>query len=366
MSAWESPPDAGDPVGVIASTFTFDASFFEEELLARFLGMESAPDDGRAWLVEREERLGRALSVVLTDRRHVSRSSTLAWDLLPVALPGSACQHAKVAVLAWERHVRVLVGSANLTEAAYRRNLETFAALDFHAEGEVPREVLSELLAFLRRMLERTCDPKEGQGLPPPVSQRAIATFDAIASLARKFDLPASWPRTGTRVVPVLLEPDRGLGVLQQMRKLWGEGSLPSYVFVLSPFWPRDAPRGVDVLVHAIAEHMAPRGLRTLSLFAPGYQDPATGKWLIELPEAIRGAVDSLPRLELLFRPVTSRDEEEKRPLHAKSILWGRDGREILLIGSSNASASGLGLAKAPRNLEANLAFVPTDAVKVL
>lgn len=362
LAAWEQPDNAGDAVGLIASTFTFDASFFEEELLARFLGMESAPDDGRAWLVEREERLGRTLAVVLADRRHVSRSTTLAWDLLPVPVPGSACQHAKITVLAWERWIRVVVGSANLTEAAYRRNLETFAVLDFVPEGDVPREVLTELLAYLRRMTERVFESRGGDGgARNSARDRALATIEAVAALSRKLDLPKDWPRSGTRVVPVLLEPERGEGVLTQMRAIWGDRPLPEYVWVLSPFWPKEDARGAQTLVRELVLHMAARGERALDLFAIGEQDAATQTWLLEAPESLREAAKAEPRLELSFHPVVAQQDGEKRPLHAKSMLWGRnEQRELLLIGSSNASASGLGLAGAPRNLEANLAFVPT------
>jgi len=51
--------------------------------------------------------------------------------------------------------------------------------------------------------------------------------------------------------------------------------------------------------------------------------------------------------------------EGESRPLHAKAIQWARGlEQRILLIGSSNASPSGLGLPGAPRNIEANLCFL--------
>ena len=47
LDAWTAPEGAGEPVGCIATSFTFDAVFFEEECLGRFLRLESdAVEDG--------------------------------------------------------------------------------------------------------------------------------------------------------------------------------------------------------------------------------------------------------------------------------------------------------------------------------
>jgi hypothetical protein len=51
----------GPPIGCLATTCTFDARFFEEQCLARFVGMESAHrEDSRADLNEREDRLSQS------------------------------------------------------------------------------------------------------------------------------------------------------------------------------------------------------------------------------------------------------------------------------------------------------------------
>ena len=140
LSAWEPPPKAGEPVALIASTFTFDAEFFEEELLARFFCLETSSASSRAYCAEREARFGECGAAVLVDRRHAARTTTLSWDVLGVPVPFGCCQHSKVSVLAWENAIRVIVASANLTAGSYRRNLEVFAALDFVDGGEVDRK----------------------------------------------------------------------------------------------------------------------------------------------------------------------------------------------------------------------------------
>ena len=56
LTLWEAPEGAGEARVCIASTFTFDASFFETECLGRFLGMDSHPSESEAvsYMVERD------------------------------------------------------------------------------------------------------------------------------------------------------------------------------------------------------------------------------------------------------------------------------------------------------------------------
>jgi len=70
LDYWVPPDAAGEPVGCVATTFTFDSVFFEEECLTRFAQVESDPqEDGPAYLIEREEELaGLACSAVLVDQ----------------------------------------------------------------------------------------------------------------------------------------------------------------------------------------------------------------------------------------------------------------------------------------------------------
>ena len=55
LEQWEAPEGAGDPVGCVATTFSFSPAFFEEECLSRFIKLETdAAEDGPLYLVERE------------------------------------------------------------------------------------------------------------------------------------------------------------------------------------------------------------------------------------------------------------------------------------------------------------------------
>jgi hypothetical protein len=153
LEAWAAPDDAGDPVGCVATSFTFAPAFFEEECLARFLHLESDPaEDGPVYLVEREEKLAQlTCAAALVDQHHCRGSRSLRWDLLPARMPQASLLHAKVSLLFWSRLIRIIIASANLTEPGYRKNQEVFGVLDFEPDGESPLSCLEETVAFLRR-----------------------------------------------------------------------------------------------------------------------------------------------------------------------------------------------------------------------
>lgn len=110
LSLWEPPEKAGTAVGVLATTFTLDTALFEEECLARFASVQSDPArDGALYRIEREERLASLLcAAVIADVHHCGGRRSLRWDLL-AARPASGVMHAKISLLAWTDHVRVVV-----------------------------------------------------------------------------------------------------------------------------------------------------------------------------------------------------------------------------------------------------------------
>ena len=66
LELWRPPPNAGDAIGCIATTYTFNPSLFDEQCLARFLRIESEPDrEDLAFLLERESCLGSVYAGVL-------------------------------------------------------------------------------------------------------------------------------------------------------------------------------------------------------------------------------------------------------------------------------------------------------------
>ena len=135
LDLWRPPKDAGDPIGCLATTYTFAPGLFDEQCLARFLEIESEPNrEDLAFLLERESRLGGVYAGVLVDQTQAGVEHSYRWDVLPVRIRGGK-QHAKLSLLVWDRCVRIIVSSANLTEQGYRTNYEVAVPVDLTPAG---------------------------------------------------------------------------------------------------------------------------------------------------------------------------------------------------------------------------------------
>ena len=239
LDAWSAPREAGEPVAVLATSFTFSPAFFEEQCLARFLRLDSDPSDGSAYLIEREEKLAQTECVAaIVDRQHCRGARNLRWDLLAAHVPG-AVLHAKVALMHWSQRVRLLVTSANLTEDGYRRNLEVFGVVDFYAASPAPRAVLEQAVGFLREVAHYAQRGDE----PGPALRRWHAALDRIAAVPEDWGRP--WKkriRGGWGVAFVGVMPGRA-DALQQLEALWEGLRPPERACVVSPFFdPPEAP----------------------------------------------------------------------------------------------------------------------------
>ncbi len=150
LDHWSPPDGAGAPVACLATTFTFEADFVAQDCLSRFLSLSSVTGEGDrissiAAVLEEEDRLSEAQVSLLVDRSSPAEKRNLRWDVLPVAVPGGLL-HAKVVALLWERSARLVLGSANLTSAGYRRQVELVLAWELDEGCRVPRAVLDGLV----------------------------------------------------------------------------------------------------------------------------------------------------------------------------------------------------------------------------
>ena len=222
LDAWIPPGGAGEPVGCVATSFTFSPVFFEEECLGRFLQLESDPtEDGAIYLVEREEKLAQvACAAVLVDQHHCKGARSLRWDLLPARVP-NAILHAKVAIMRWQHRVRILVGSGNLTEDGYRKNQEIFGVLDYHENSAAPRSVLKHLVSFLRSAVSFS---EAGSNHSSPAVTRWNDFLKGVAAV------PATWSDQGSRRsgsrVEVLTCGARQEDAFSQLAAVWPGGKV--------------------------------------------------------------------------------------------------------------------------------------------
>ncbi|GAC1558748.1 MAG: hypothetical protein NVS2B5_21620 [Beijerinckiaceae bacterium] len=250
LDLWRGEDDFGRPLGCVTTSFTFDAELFEEQCLARFLSIQSNPNEtAKAYLIEREEKLAQCFACVLVDRAHAAPDRSLRWHMLPITLPSRGVLHAKLTLLAWEKRVRLLIGSANLSEPAYRRNQEVMAALDFSEDENPAPDVLAQCVAFLQRV--RSFAPGFASTEAGP--QAALAGF--LSSIEqRASSLPVA-KKAEAECVLVPLVPE-GDPVIDQLRALW-LGPRPDRAWALSPFFDEDQKASATAAAFASLRPMA-------------------------------------------------------------------------------------------------------------
>jgi hypothetical protein len=359
LDLWSPPDSAGSAVGCIATTYTLDAAHFEEQCLARFVAMETSPEESaKAYLIEREEKFSQVFCCVLVDQSHARATRSLRWHLLPTRIPG-AIQHAKLTLLLWEKHLRVLIGSANLTVPAYRTNYESVACLDFSAEAGAPLAIARDCLQFLADLAEWTPGASDGLG---PKSQ-------LIAFLGRVRRHVGGWPENESGrgqprpALAPLLPPKTGRpeSVPAQLSRLW-QGPLPDSATVVSPFFDQ-TESALDLVYQHFAPLITTCGDRSISFRCVGDQRPDK---TVEatIPRQLFEHPKKHPRMQHVLELVASRTKGEEatvRPLHSKVIVLEGGGSSVFLLGSSNFTVKGLGLDTRP-NAELNLAYVVSAA----
>jgi hypothetical protein len=350
LELWRPPKDAGDPIGCLATTYTFAPGLFDEQCLARFLEIESEPDrEDLAFLLERESRLGSVYAGVLVDYTQAGVEHSLRWDVLPVRIRAGK-QHAKLSLLAWTRHVRIIVASSNLTEPGYRTNYEVTAAVDLTAD-EANGEILAEAVTFLRRLLLLV----PGAPDQPPEIRRAEAFLDQAERQVRRWK-PIR--RGAIRQKLVCTIPSGGAGrtarssLEEAVQACRGRGGSPNKAWVASPFF--DAGDETSGVTAALCKLMARGGRRELRFCVPAIRDDtasvprlAAPKALVLTPPAYQAtvSVEILPELD---------GDKNRRPWHAKMLALLAKEYSALMIGSSNFTCAGMGVGQY-RNAEANL-----------
>ena len=351
LDAWGAPEGAGDPIGCVATSFTFKADFFEEECLARFLKLETDPtEDGPLYLVEREEKLSQVTcAAAMVDQHHCRGSRNLRWDLLPARLPRGIL-HAKISVLHWTRWLRIIVASANLTEDGYRRNQEVFGVLDYHEDAKTPLDPLREIVGFLRSA-SRYAGGFSRE--PSPAIGRWHRLLDAAVAIPSNWGVRQDEKRRAVRVHAVVTGSEEG-DAFAQIENRWPSQNPPHYACVTSPFF--DPPDQENEPAKKLWRILKLRGQASIDFYVSGEDVPdEENQIFVHAPKSL---ADAEPRgrnnVSTRFYRV---NPEENRALHAKT-LWLENERWVAhMIGSSNFTSAGFGL-PGRGNLEANLLYV--------
>ncbi len=359
LDLWRPPRGAGEPIGCLTTTYTFDPGLFDEQCLGRFLEVESDPNrEDLAYLLERETRLGSTYAGVLVDHTQAGVEHSLRWDVLPVRIWGGK-QHAKISLLSWTRCIRIIIASANLTESGYRYNHEIAVAVDSTPQ-EAEREQLGAAIGFLRSLVAFV----PGAAPEMPVVKRSLAFLNQVeiqasqwkaAAAANGYDrkLVFSLPRLGSNPVNggADIEPRSALDEAAEFCRK--RGGSPQEAWIASPFF--DPCSGeLDPATAALCKKMARGVTRRLTMCVPAIGSPhdavlrlAAPRSLLQTPAHYSGEV------EIGVLPQSDADRNA-RPWHAKMLALRSDQYSALLIGSSNFTRAGLGIGERC-NAEANL-----------
>ena len=351
LELWRPPERAGEPIGCLATTYTFHPGLFDEHCLGRFLEIESEPNrESLAFVSERESRLGGAYAGVLVDYTQAGVEHSLRWDVLPVRVSGK--QHAKLSLLAWSRCIRIIVASANLTEPGYRRNREVAATVDLSPE-EADRDLLMQAIAFLRDLLAFVPGAQDDT----PEVGRASDYLSQVERQAETWERPRRKTVVRQQLACTLPAVPSGSGPRSSLDETVEAcrrgGRSPNEAWVASPFF--DVDDDSARVVAALCKSMA-RGLtRKIRFCVPAVRDEG------ETDVSRLAAPHAITRIPLQYRGSVSvavlpdfDDEENPRCWHAKMLALRGDGYTALLVGSSNFTCAGMGAAPY-RNAEANL-----------
>ena len=356
LDAWKPPEGSGNPIGCVATTFTFSPVFFEEECVGRFLQMQSdAIEDGPSYIIEREEKLADVKCVsVLVDINHCKGARSLRWDLLPVRLH-NAILHAKISLLYWQSFVRVIIASANLTEDGYRRNQEIFGVLDYTEGSIAPIEFLYNTVAFLRDVASFS---KSADEEASPALNRAIDLLNTVNTVSRTWGRRESQQGSkSTRVHLVLAGPKRP-SIFDQISVLWPEGTSPLQAEISSPFF--DPPGIPNKPAEKIWSILRQRGETSVTFNLIAEDEPGKPSVFLNAPHELLTAKPTRTSAQTYMNRISLKDNSADgvfRPLHLKSIWFSGHDWHGYLIGSSNFTSSGTGLSKQP-NLEANILYL--------
>src|SRR5271169_576703 len=137
---------AGVCHGAVFLTYTFDARFFEEEVLAALLPLQEDPSEAtRRFLDEGRRKLVETPVLVIADPGMLRGGQRLPYDLLRA--DAARLFHPKLALLLYGPCARMVVGSGNLTPGGYGDNAELSLALPLDYAHDA--ELLRRLVAFL-------------------------------------------------------------------------------------------------------------------------------------------------------------------------------------------------------------------------
>jgi hypothetical protein len=337
-------PEWGPMKGLLATTYELQPDFLEMDFLPSAFGLGAWDDRSWTTRIALEKRLFELdAAVVFTEaRRYRGRPRSLRLAVWPATSPRGCSLHAKVTVLLFDRAVRLIVGSANLTEQGYRRNREAVAVLTASESSKKEAAVIFQALAGMDAALTAWLTD-DARGL----IQSAIETVRPWVNEASDSDTTFHWTYGRTKLWRDFLAK-------------WPAGELVKRISILSPFWSDDAGLTLAAFLVEMKKIGALAADAEVRLLTDAFEAP-DGQFIPVLPRRYAG----YDWVALGVKTTRVHPDElggmegftGTRALHAKVVLMEGTRSGLAYLGSANFTARGWGFlgTHAAANVEAGL-----------
>lgn len=340
----------GPMIGLVATTYEMQPDFLEMDFLPSLFRLGAWDDRSWATRVGMERKLAECevASVFMDSRCYRGRPRSLRVELLPVTAPRGTALHAKVTLMLFEKAIRVIVGSANLTEPGFRKNREVVAVFTATESSKQESAIINQALTGMGTFMAPWLTSEARR-----VVLRAQEMLKGWIAEARDEQTTFQWSGGSTRL-------------WQEFLGRWPADDSVRQATIVSPFWSADA----GTTLHAFVSELRSRRLLDsrceVRLLTEAFVDPEK-KYLPVLPESYATCDWNGLGIKISAQavdPSVLREEvgdmdgfTGSRRLHAKAVLMQGARTCLAYLGSANFTAHGWGFLGngAAANIEAGL-----------
>jgi phosphatidylserine/phosphatidylglycerophosphate/cardiolipin synthase-like enzyme len=336
-------PNWGAMQGLIATTFDLRPDFLETDFLPSVFGLGAWDDQSWATRIALEKRLFELdAAVILTEaRRYRGRPRSLRLDVRPAVSPHGSAVHAKVTLLLFERAVRLIVGSANLTKQGYRENREVIAVLTATQKSKKEAALITQGLVGMESALTSWLTP------------------EARKLIRRSIDTVQSWFNGNADPHTSFIWSNGQTRLWREFVARWPVGETVKRISILSPFWSQDASLTLSSFL-AQLKNVGPFAPDAeVRLLTDAFKNP-NGDLIPVLPSAYAAQDWQGLGVRATAQPVNPEVHPEElggmegftatRALHAKVILVEGMRSGLAYLGSANFTGHGWGFIPGENN----------------
>lgn len=318
---------------IILTTFEFDSGFIEDRLLPVLVEKKAVKDLNDRLEVE-DALQNKSISIIASGDIHDKRT-LYGYDLIPY----NEIQHSKIALLANKGLIRIIIGSANLTEIAYCKNLETFYLLDFEEGCGLPNSLALDILNHL----EIICGNKG------KVTEQLGEIKDWLALM----QLDSDWEKEESTIKFVAYPNPVNKFIVDQLFDELGNEKIQR-LKILTPFFEQKDSRFFGYFIDKFIK----KGVQHIGIYFPSLSEKSGDDITWHIPSDKTLLENAQKHQDVIhFYPLSNAEGTKGRNLHAKLIFISTHKANYLLVGSSNFTKKGFGFEKANPNAEANLLF---------